>query len=81
MALFTFIDVEGVEPTNNFAERSLRSYVIWRKISFGTQSENGNRFVERMSTVSLSCQLQNRNGFHPKLEKKVNNYVFGSVPH
>ena len=44
-ALFTFVDVEGVEPTNNHAEQLIRSYVIWRKNSFFTQSERGNRLL------------------------------------
>ncbi len=50
-ALWTFVEVEGVEPTNNAAERALRPVVIWRKISFGTWSDWGCRFVERMASV------------------------------
>lgn len=51
-ALWTFVDIEGIEPTNNFAEQLIRFYFLWRKSSFGTQSERGNLFVERMmSTV------------------------------
>lgn len=50
-ALWTFIYEEGVEPTNNDAERALRKAVIWRKCSFGTQSDRGSRFVARMMTV------------------------------
>lgn len=60
-ALWTFVRVEGIEPTNNSAERSLRSAVLWRKVSFGTQSERGSRFVASMLTVLMSCQQQNRN--------------------
>jgi transposase len=60
-ALWTFVDVPGVEPTNNLAERTIRPYVLWRKASFGTQSERGNQFVERMMTVSATCKQQNRN--------------------
>jgi transposase len=60
-ALWTFVRVEGIEPTNNAAERSLRSAVLWRKVSFGTQSERGSRFVASMLTVLLSCQQQHRN--------------------
>jgi transposase len=60
-ALWTFVDVAGVEPTNNFAERIIRGYVLWRKMCFGTQSERGNRFVERILTVTASCRLQQRN--------------------
>lgn len=50
-ALWTFVFVEGVEPTNNDAERALRPAVLWRKGSFGTQSDAGSAFVARMLTV------------------------------
>ena len=60
-ALWTYVDVPGVEPTNNLAERTIRPYVLWRRVSFGTQSERGNRFVERMMTVSATCRQQERN--------------------
>jgi transposase len=59
-ALWTFAEVEGVEPTNNAAERALRPGVLWRKGSFGTQSDRGSRFAERMLTVAASCRLQGR---------------------
>ncbi len=62
-ALWTFVDQSGVEPTNNLAERTLRPYVLWRKMSFGTQSERGRLFVERIMTVSATCRLQERNVF------------------
>jgi transposase len=62
-ALWTFVAVEGVEPTNNFAERNLRAAVLWRKGSFGTHSEAGSRFVERIMTVVATCRLQHRNVF------------------
>ena len=58
--LWTFVAQQGIEPTNNTAERALRPAVIYRKLSFGTQSESGSRFVERMLTVSETCRLQNR---------------------
>lgn len=58
--LWTFLDHEGVEPTNNASERSLRHAVIWRKLSFGTQSETGSRFVETMLTVIETCRQQER---------------------
>jgi transposase len=45
-ALWTFVHLEGVEPTNNTSERALRPGVLWRKGSFGTQSARGSRFVE-----------------------------------
>jgi transposase len=60
-ALWTFVQVEGVEPTNNTAERSIRPGVQRRKISFGTQSEAGSRFVERMMTVMATLKQQQRN--------------------
>jgi transposase len=52
--------VDGVEPTNNVAERALRPAVLWRKGSFGSDSEAGSRFVERLLTVVASCRQQGR---------------------
>ncbi len=60
-ALWTFVDQEGVEPTNNAAERALRRGVIWRKHSFGTQSKTGTVFVERILTAVMTLRQQNRN--------------------
>ena len=59
--LWTFLQHDGVEPTNNAGERSLRHAVIWRKLSFGTQSAHGSRFVETMLTVVETCRQQGRN--------------------
>jgi len=61
--LWTFVREEGVEPTNNAGERALRHAVIWRKLSFGTQSASGSRFVETMLTVIETCRQQRRNAF------------------
>jgi transposase len=61
--LWTFVENHGVEPTNNSAERALRPAVIYRKLSFGTQSAAGSRFIERMLTVSETCRLQGRSIF------------------
>ena len=61
--LWTFIETEGVQPTNNFAEQLIRSYVLWRKSSFGTQSDRGDLFVERMMTGTTTCKLQHRNRY------------------
>jgi transposase len=61
--LWTFVEVAGVEPTNNAAERALRHAVIWRKLSFGTQSAAGSRFVERLLTVIETCRRAGRNAF------------------
>jgi len=62
-ALWTFVEVEGVEPTNNAAERSLRGPVIHRKLSYGTRSEEGERFIERALSASVTCRLQGRSLF------------------
>src|SRR5512135_299866 len=59
--LWTFVRVEGVEPTNNDAERALRPGVIYRKLSGGTDSEAGSRFVERLLTVVAPCRQQDIN--------------------
>jgi transposase len=60
-ALWTFVRVEGVEPTNNLAERQVRPGVLWRNGSFGTQSEAGSRFAERIMTVIATLKQQHRN--------------------
>jgi len=62
--LFLFLTHEGVEPTNNIAERNLRPAVQWRKLCFGNQSEAGERFTERILTVTRTCQLRGKNPFH-----------------
>jgi len=59
-ALWTFARVEGIEPTNNAAERALRKAVLWRKNSFGSASRGGSLFVERMLTVCESLRAQGR---------------------
>lgn len=59
-ALWTFVREERVEPTNNAAEQALRGAVIWRKSCFGAHSAEGNRFVERILTVSATCRKQQR---------------------
>jgi transposase len=60
-ALWTFVRVEGIEPTNNAAERALRHAVLWRKISGGTQSRAGSRFVENILSIVATCRQQGRN--------------------
>jgi transposase len=60
LAMWTFVRVEGVEPTNNAAERALRKAVLWRKGCFGTRSHGGARFVEQMLTVTETCRKQER---------------------
>ena len=69
-ALWTFVSVPGVEPTNNIAEQAIRPFwkrspprrrgVKWRKGSFGTQSERGSRFTARMASVIQTCRRQGR---------------------
>jgi transposase len=59
-ALWTFVTVEGVEPTNNFMERLVRRAVLWRKRSFGCWSAAGCRFVERILTVVQTRRLQGK---------------------
>ena len=62
-ALWTFATVPGVEPTNNAAERGLRGAVIYRKLSFGSQSEQGEQTIERLLSASQTCRLQHRSLF------------------
>lgn len=59
-ALWTFVDRDGVEPTNNHAERELRAFVLWRKRCFGAQSDRGNLFAERLMTVAHTARKQGK---------------------
>ncbi len=59
-ALWAFVTVPGVEPTNNAAERAIRPAVLWRKQSLGTKTEAGNQFVARILSVAATCQQQQR---------------------
>lgn len=61
--LWTFLDYDRVVPTNNAAERALRHGVIWRKLSFGTKSASGSRFVETLLSVIETCRQQKRDAF------------------
>ncbi len=69
-ALWTFVAHEDVEPTNNHAERELRAFVLWRRRSFGSQSERGERFAERLMTVAHTARKQG---------KQVRDFIAGSV--
>jgi len=60
-ALWTFVTHDDVEPTNNHAERELRDFVLWRKGSFGSQSERGERFAERVMTAVRTARKQGNN--------------------
>jgi len=62
-ALWTFASVPGVEPTNNHAKRGLRGAAIYRKLSLGSQSEEGERTIERLLSASVTCRLQRRSLF------------------
>jgi transposase len=59
-ALWTFVRIEGIEPTNNVAERALRHAVQWRKTSYGTEGTAGSHFVENLLTVVATCRQQER---------------------
>jgi transposase len=62
-AMWLFLRVEALEPTNNLAERAIRPAVVWRKSSFGTQSEGGSQFLARIMTVVMTLRAQQRNIF------------------
>jgi transposase len=57
-SLFTFVDVEDVQPTNNHAERLLRRPVIWRRLTQGTRTDAGSKFVSRMLSVCTTLRLR-----------------------
>jgi transposase len=69
-ALWTFVTHEGVEPTNNHGELELRDFVLWRKRSFGSQSERGERFAERVMTAVRTARKQGKN---------VLDFIVGSI--
>jgi transposase len=77
--LWVFMDHEGVDPTNNRAERALRFGVLWRKRSLGTQSEKGNRWVERILSLKETCRLQAKQTF-PFLVECITSYFRNSEP-
>jgi transposase len=62
-ALWTFTHTDDVEPTNNHAERGLRGAVIYRKLSLGSQSEQGERTIERLLSASVTCRLRKQSLF------------------
>jgi transposase len=78
-SLWTFLDYHGVDPTNNRAERALRFGVLWRKRSLGTQSEKGNRWVERILSLKETCRLNSKPTF-PFLVECVASYFRSSNP-
>jgi transposase len=78
-ALWTFVVEEGVEPTNNRAERALRFAVLWRKMMQGTYNDKGDRWVERILSVRETCRLRGQSTF-PVLVEAVRCYVNGQHP-
>jgi transposase len=78
-ALWTFLRVEGVEPTNNAAERSQRRGVMKRDRTFGTQTSAGSRYVERMLTTIATCQQQGKNTL-AYLTEALTAYLHGTPP-
>ena len=77
--LWTFLEQEGVSPTNNHAERMIRFGVLWRKCSQGTSSDKGNRWVERILTIRQTCRLRSLNTY-PILVDAVQRYFKGQEP-
>jgi len=57
------LPIYGQTPTNNFAERMIRFAVLWRKRSYGTKSDKGNRWVERILSLRKTCKLQGKSTF------------------
>jgi transposase len=78
-SLWVFLEIKGVEPTNNRAERTIRFGVLWRKRSQGTCSNKGNRWVERILTVKESCRLQGKSSFQVLCDA-LENYFKGQSP-
>jgi transposase len=80
-ALWTFVRVEGVEPTNNAAERAVRPAVLWRKGCYGTDSAEGSRFVERILTVTATCRQQEQPVLPFLAEALRAHWAGASAPH
>jgi transposase len=78
-SLWTFLDVEGVEATNNIAERAHRFGVLWRKRSQGTCSDKGNRWVERVLSLRQTCRIRGHPTF-PILVDAVSCLFKGEKP-
>jgi transposase len=78
-SLWLFLQENGVAATNNHAERTLRFAVLWRKRSFGTRVEKGNRFVERLLSIRQTCRLQGKRTF-PVLVDAIQKYLLGQQP-
>ena len=76
--LWTFTKEEGIEPTNNIAEQNIRPAVLWKKRSFGVESERGARYVESMLSIWMTCR---RNGVNPVefLNELVRSFRFNTA--
>ena len=77
--LFVFLQEAGVQPTNNFAERTIRFAVLWRKRSFGSNSEKGCRWVERILSLRQTCRLHNKPTFDVLVDATTA-YFYGQSP-
>jgi len=78
-SLWFFIEHNGVEPTNNRAERALRFGVLWRKRSLGTQSDKGNRWVERILSLKETCRLKAKSTYQT-MEHLIDSYFRNTQP-
>jgi transposase len=78
-ALWTFVRSEGIEPTNNAAERALRHAVMWRKTSYGTDRAVGSRFVGNLLSIVATCRQQERNVLE-YLTRCCESYLTGAQP-
>jgi transposase len=78
-SLWTFVVEDGVEPTNNRAERALRFAVLWRKMMQGTYTEKGDRWVERILSLRETCRLRGIPTF-PVLVEAVTSSFNGQHP-
>ena len=78
-SLWLFLDITEVEPTNNYAERTIRYGVLWRKRSKGTQSEKGNRWVERILSFKQTCSIRSLDSY-PILVDLIDSYFKGQEP-
>jgi len=78
-SLWTFLFIEGIEPTNNHAERCLRPAVIWRKKYFQTRSDYGSQYVARTTSLIMTCKLQAINSFE-FLKETMSNFFRNILP-
>lgn len=78
-SLWRFLEVPGVPPTNNLAERQLRPLVITKKLTFGTQSQRGNRYIERIFSVIMTCAQLKKNPF-PLLQQVISAFFSAQPP-